>query len=84
MSSCLIDRFFAEEATEHVRSLLLGAIEAGQAEGTRYFTFNAFNVLVDYDKGSVTVEDEFDVVAMCRVGIDEFTARLRSPEVDSR
>jgi hypothetical protein len=78
MSDCLMDRFFEHEATEHVRNLLLGAIDAGQAEGTRYFTFNAFNVLLDYDQGSATIEDEFDVLAMCRVGLADFAQRLRA------
>jgi hypothetical protein len=83
MSDCLIDRFFEHEATEHVRDLLLGAIDAGQAEGTTYFTFNAFNVLLDYDRGSATIEDEFDVVAMCRIGFAEFARRLRSSATGS-
>jgi len=78
MSACLVDRFMAEEATEHVRSVLISAIESAPPAGTRYFTFNAFNVLLDFDQGSVTVEDEFDVVAMCRISLVDFVGRLQT------
>jgi hypothetical protein len=78
MSDCLIDRFLAFEVTEHVRDVLLDAIDAEKPDGTRYFTFNAFNVLLDFDRGSATIEDEFDVVAMCRIRIAEFATRLRA------
>ncbi len=78
MSHCLIDRFMAEEANDHVRNLLVSIIEAAPSEGTQYFTFNAFNVLLDFDHGSATVEDELDVVAICRLGISDFAMRLRA------
>jgi hypothetical protein len=74
-----MDRFFAFEVDEYLRNLLLEAIARGQTEGTRYFTFNIFNVLLDYDRGLATVEDELNAGRMCRIEIAEFEERLRAP-----
>jgi hypothetical protein len=77
MDDCLIERFFADEANEHVVRTLLAAISAASGVGSKYFTFNVFNVLLDFELGAATVEDEFDPVAMCRVGLGGFADRLR-------
>jgi hypothetical protein len=74
---------FAVEVTEHLRSLLLEAIGSGQPEGTRYFTFNAFNVLLDYDRGLATVEDDLNAGTICRIEMVEFAQRLRTPSSGS-
>lgn len=52
MHSQLLDSFLREEATEHVRQLLLrhlSACKTGAATGRRTFGFNRFNLTIDCD-----------------------------------
>ena len=58
-----------------VRTKLLAAIEE-LADGQRCFTQNTFNVLLDGDTGTATVEDELDVNRQSTLGLDEFRALL--------
>lgn len=76
MAICLLDRFFSEECTRYVRDLLLEALE--RTSGTEYFTFNVFNVLIDADRGVVTVEDELDPSASCTTSRESFKSRLEA------
>jgi hypothetical protein len=69
------DRFFDEEANEHVRRVLTDEIGSRTA-GSRYFTFNIFNVRIDVDAGVVTIEDELDPTCDESVSLEEFAARL--------
>lgn len=69
------DEFLAGEVDEFVRSELLAAIEQLDA-GQRYFTYNTFNILLDADASTATVEDEFDVTSQSTVGLDDFRALL--------
>lgn len=78
MSSCLVDRFFEEEFDEHVRHVVEGVVAA--KSGSRYLTFNVFNVSIDMDAGSVTVEDELDPSAECSISLVSFLARMRRGE----
>ena len=66
-----LDEFLAGEVDEFVRSELLAAIEQLDV-GQRYFTYNAFNVLLDGDASTATVEDELDVNRQSTLGLDEF------------
>lgn len=72
----LVDQFFAEECDEHVRELLLREAERRQ-HGSRYFTFNRFNVRLDIDSASALIEDELDASASTTVSLGEFVERLR-------
>ncbi|NOY55275.1 MAG: hypothetical protein GXP34_04730 [Actinobacteria bacterium] len=59
-----------------MRDLLLEAM--GRSSGTEYFTFNVFNVLIDADRGVVTVEDELDPAASCTTSRGSFVSRLQA------
>jgi len=59
MTECLVEQFLANEATPYVVDTLLAAI-SDPRNGPRYFTFNAFNVSIDFDGDLATIEDEFD------------------------
>ena len=64
MNSPLLENCLREEATEHLRQLLLRHLsewKAGPATGKRTFEFNRLNVTIDVDRKQVTLEDDFDV-----------------------
>ena len=75
MASDLIDRFFAEECNDYVKNVLIREI-ASRSAGSRYLTFNAFNVLLDFDAGVITVDDELDAESTCSIPIAAFNERL--------
>lgn len=70
-----LDEFLTGEVDDIVRSELLSAIEQLDI-GQRYLTYNAFNVLLDGEAYTATVEDELDVNRQTTVGMDEFRALL--------
>ena len=72
-----LDEFLTGELDDFVCAQLLTAIEQLQT-GRRYFTYNAFNVLLDAELYKATVEDEFDVDRQTTVGLDEFRTLLRA------
>lgn len=74
-----LDEFIAGEVDDFVRSELLAAIEQLEV-GQRYFTYNAFNVLLDGHACKATVEDELDVNRQSTIGLDEFRALLAEGE----
>lgn len=74
-----LDEFLAYELDEWIRSELVAVINE-MATGQRYFTYNAFNVLLDADASTVTVEDELDANRQSTVGLQGFGAMLRSSE----
>lgn len=74
-----LDEFMAGEVDDSVRSELLAAIEQLDF-GQRYFTYNAFNVLVDADTSTATVEDELDITRQSTLGLGEFRALLAAGE----
>lgn len=52
-------RFLRDEADRYVREQLLAVVDR-RASGVEYFTFNVFNVKMDFDDSTVTVEDDLD------------------------
>lgn len=80
MTSPILAEFLAHEADAGVRQMLLSTI-ADLTEGRRYFTFNVFNVLVDADAGTATVEDELDVDRETTLSLDEFAVLLRNGDL---
>jgi hypothetical protein len=71
------DRFFTEEANEHVRRMLADEIQS-RTTGSRYFTFNVFNVRIDVDRNVATIEDELDPASEESIPLADFDARLRT------
>jgi hypothetical protein len=74
-----LDEILTGELNDFVRAQLLTAIAQLQT-GRRYFTYNAFNVLLDAELDTATVEDEFDVDRQSTVVLDEFRTLLRAVE----
>jgi hypothetical protein len=77
----LLLRFLEEEESGHVRQLLLRHISdcrAGIVQGRHTFAFNVFNVTIDCESNTVTLEDELDVtpIGEARYSLDEFSAAL--------
>ena len=83
MTSSPLDEFLAFELDNYIRSELLAALST-LATGQRYFTYNAFNVLLDADASTATVEDELAAKRQSVVDIHQFgtllAARNRHPE----
>jgi hypothetical protein len=73
--STLLARFLAEEATVYVTNLILDAIDR-RTSGAEYLTFNVFNLRLDFDEGTATIEDELDASAEEDVAIDALRAAL--------
>jgi regulator of RNase E activity RraA len=82
MESTLVDRFFAEEFTERDRAKFLEEL-ATRSSGKRRFNFNVFDVVINVDSGTVTVEDilDADSTGTVNIPIDEFAARVRTAVV---
>jgi hypothetical protein len=81
MHSQLLENFLREEATEHVRQLLLRHLsecKTGAATGKRTFEFNRYNVTIDVDGKQVTLEDDLDVGPSGRASwpLEEFVSAL--------
>jgi hypothetical protein len=72
-------RFLREEADSYVRSRLLDAADR-RTSGGEYFTFNAFNVNMDFDNQTVTVEDEFDADSEETTAMPDFLAALAADQ----
>ncbi|MFL5931019.1 MAG: hypothetical protein ACJ75P_07170 [Gaiellaceae bacterium] len=69
------DRLYQQEANDHVRRVLGDEIRS-RTVGSRYFTFNVFNVPIDVNRNVVTIEDELDPALEESVSLEEFSARL--------
>ena len=75
MTRTAIGEFLARELDESTRRQLLGAIEVLRS-GQRYFTYNTFNVRLDADTSTATVEDELDVTRHSALTFREFAALI--------
>jgi len=81
-SQDLLDRLFAVEGNDHVLTVLREAIERqGSAERCE-FTFNVFDVSVDWGRRVVKIEDDLDPRLRCEVPIGEFALRLATEWAD--
>lgn len=74
-----IDEFLTGELNDFIRAQLLTAIEQLQT-GRRYFTYNTFNVLLDAEADTATIEDELDVDRQNTLVLEEFRKLLRATE----
>jgi hypothetical protein len=74
-----LDEFLASELNDFIRAQLHTAIEQLQT-GRRYFTYNTFNVLLDAEADTATIEDELDVDRQSEVALEEFRSLLRATE----
>lgn len=72
-------RFLHEEADSYVRRRLLDTASR-RTSGSEFFTFNAFNVNMDFDNRTVTVEDEFDADSEETTAMEDFLAALSTDQ----
>lgn len=76
MAGSLLDRLLAEEFTKRDRAMFLDAF-AKESTGTHRFNFNVFNVFVDFDSHTVTIEDVLELDSAMTLSIDDFAEHLR-------
>lgn len=72
-----LEEFLSGELNDYIRLQLLAGIEQLKS-GRRYFEYNTFNILLDADTSTVTVEDELDVHWESTLSFADFQALLRS------
>lgn len=75
MKANLLDRLFAEEFTDRDRIAFQDILAHGST-GRHRRNFNVFNVFVDFDDHTVTIEDVLEADSSMTVSIDEFARRL--------
>jgi hypothetical protein len=79
----VLERFFLDEVDDHVAKVLLQDADA-RTTGEVYRTFNVFNVRLDFDASTATVEDELDPELEETVELRGFLDRLREHGAPSR
>jgi hypothetical protein len=70
----VVAEFFEHEFNEHVRTVLERELDTGRPA---YLTFNIFNVRLDPDAGTATVEDELDPDREETLPITAFARRIQ-------
>jgi hypothetical protein len=73
MTPSLLEQFLSEECDAHVVRRIR---EEVSASGERYLTFNRFNVRLDLNDGTATIEDELDPDSEASMPLTEFLANL--------
>jgi hypothetical protein len=61
VNNALLNEFLAEEGSPEIREKLLVSIRQPNSPAVLKFTFNRFNVILDFEKKEVTVEDDLTV-----------------------
>lgn len=79
----VLERFFRDEVDEYVAGVLLRDAVT-RTSGEVYRTFNIFNVRLDFDAGTATVEDELDPDLEESIELRGFLDRLRERGTLSR
>ena len=82
MSAELLNTFSSEDGDAHARHKLLDAIRKQRATGTpvaREFTFNRFNVALDFEGKQVSLQDDLTVGPQgeYKLTLDEFDKALQ-------
>jgi hypothetical protein len=75
----LLERFLAEEASPHVRSLLMGAVADAQTDAQvlrREFNFNVFDLVIDFRTKSVKIADVLASNAAVELSIEELLTAM--------
>jgi len=79
MNSVLLNEFLTEEGNPEVRRKLLVSIREPNSRAFLKFTFNRFNIILNYEKKEVTVEDDLTVGAEgeFKISFEEFIRALQ-------
>jgi hypothetical protein len=79
MSRELMNEFFAEDCDAAVRQELVGEINRSvSTDVTREYTFNRFNLRMNFRDGTVLIGDELNVSdeGSCSLSLEEFSVVL--------
>ena len=69
----LLRRFITEELSIYSKAILLDAIDqSNSSEVVRKVNFNVFDILIDYETGTVTLADVLEANSEQKVNIAEF------------
>lgn len=79
----LLEQFLSEEADPHIRKLIADAINGHHLHpevAQRRFEFNRFEVTLDFENGTVLIEDDWEArtCGEVRFTLDEFLGQLNS------
>jgi hypothetical protein len=77
MSATLLEQFLSEECTPYVRDLIKEALNA-TAPPRKRFEFNRFEVTIDREAGTVSIDDVLDATSAgeLQLPLAEFAAAL--------
>lgn len=78
MNTELLELFIKEDCDQHAQSVLLAAIEAKSGTAAvEDFTFNRFNVRLDFNADEAVIDDELNPAdGECRLPLDSFASRV--------
>lgn len=79
MNSALLNEFLTEDADPQIRRKLVDAIREPKNPSTLKFTFNRFNVVLDFEAKQVVIEDDLTVGpdGEFKLGFEEFVSALQ-------
>jgi len=75
MQESFFRHILEQEMTAYERGEILQAVRQ-RPSGRHYLTFNVFNVLMDFDSSTATVEDELDADVAESLPLDEFLSAI--------
>jgi|UniRef100_UPI00378377CB hypothetical protein len=78
MNDELLELFIKEDCDQHAQSVLLSAIkEKTGTDGIEDFTFNRFNIRLDFGTNQVVIDDDLNPSdGECRLPLAVFSARV--------
>ncbi len=78
MNDQLLEVFIREDCDTHARSVLLAAIKAKSGTASvEDFTFNRFNVRLDFEAGEAVIDDEINPSdGEYRLSLERFASRV--------
>jgi hypothetical protein len=78
MNDELLELFIKEDCDQHAQSLLLAAIKAKTGtDGVEDFTFNRFNVRLDFGTCEAAIDDDLNPdYGECRLPLNSFAERV--------
>jgi hypothetical protein len=82
MKNELMELFIKEDCDRHAQTVLLSAIKAKSGtEAVEDFTFNRFNVRLDFSANEAVVDDDLNPAdGECRLPLHDFAARVAAVE----
>lgn len=78
MNNELLEMFMQEDCDQHAKSVLLASISAKTGtDGREDFTFNRFNVRLDFSTSEAVIDDDLNPSdGECRLSLTTFAQRV--------